>query len=234
MAGLTIAAAVGVAVQVVPSLLLPIPFIASTAARRFGLSPVDATVDHEGLWLGDTLVAPRADILDVWADPDDTDRRVSVAVKPDELLVLHFVNAGQARRFADALRPSEETHVFAGIRPRFVDALFALRLFAVVASIIVNVGWKSPVAGVLLILFGVGAYGFFVAKQIEVGPTGLTLRSFIGAKTVEWKDVTDSMLDRIHARVVRGPLLTTSPWTKHAHARAIAAARRSTKQKRGD
>lgn len=231
LSALTIAVAICTALGLVTSFLLVIPFIASTTARRFGVVPMDASIDRDGLWLGDTLVAPRADILDVWAANDQTDHRVSVAVKPDELLVLLLPNAEQARRFARELAPRKKTTDFAaavvaGYRPRALDALYPLRLFFVIGSFIANSGWKNPAAFLLFVFFALGAYGLVVATQIQSGPDGLTLRKlFGGTRHVPWSDVTAQMLDALPARIVRSPLLTTSAWTKAAHARVIAHAK---------
>lgn len=219
-------------------LILVIPFIASTTARRFGVTPMDASIDRDGFWLGDTLVAPRADVVDVWAARDQVDHRVSVAVKPDELIVLLLANAEQGRRFARELAPPDrsdsERSVVAGYRPRALDALYPLRLFFVIASFIANSGWRNPAALLLFVFFAIGAYGFVVATQIEAGPSGLTLRKAFRERVVPWSDVTEEMLDALPARIVRSPLLTTSAWTKAAHARVIAHAKAQTKKRHED
>jgi hypothetical protein len=225
MSALTILVAVAVALGKISSFYLTIPFIASTTARRFGVTPMDASIDADGLWLGDTLAAPRADIVDAWADPDDTDHRVSIAVKADELLVLHLPNAEQAKRFAKELAPKAAERVVVGHRPRAIDAVYPLRLLAVTGMLLATAGWKNPPAVLLLILFALGAYGFVVATQIESGPDGLTLRQFARERHIPWSDVTEDLLAKLPARVVRSVLLSTSPWTKHAHARVIAHAR---------
>jgi hypothetical protein len=234
MAALTIVTAVLTALKILPTPALILPFIASTTARRFGLSPIDASIDAEGLWLGDMLVAPRADIIDAWADPDDTDRRVAVAVKPDELIVVHLPNLEQAKRFASELRPRSpaNAHVVAGVRPGAVDTLFPIRLFAVIASFVANAGLESPAVLLLFVFFGIGAYGFVVATQIDAGPDGLTLRTFARSRHLPWAEVTDEILDKLPARYVRSPLLTTSPWTKHAHARVMERAKSEMKKRK--
>jgi hypothetical protein len=232
MSALTIVTATAIALDKLTSLALAIPFVASTTARRFGVTPMDASIDAEGLWLGDTLVAPRADILDAWHDREDTDHRVSVAVEPDQLLVLHLPNAEQAKRFARELAPSGEERAIAGFRPRAIDALYPGRLLAVIAAFLAGAGWKSPAAALLLVIFAIGAYGFVVGTQIQSGPDGLTLRKFARERHIPWSDVTDDLLAEIPTRIVRGPLLTTSPWTKHAHARVIAHAKSQLKKRR--
>lgn len=225
MSALTIVVAIAVAGGVVTSLLVVIPFVASTTARRFGVTPMDASIDKEGLWFGDTLVAPRADILDAWADPDDTDHRVSVAVKPDELFVIHLPNADQAKRFASELAPEDAGIAVAGFRPRPIDAVYPVRLLAVIGSFLASAGWKNPAAALLLVFFALGAYGFIIGTQIQSGPDGLRLKAFARERHLPWSEVTGAVLDTLHARVVRSPLLTTSAWTKKAHARVIAHAK---------
>lgn len=237
MAAVTIAAALASAAHLIASPLVIPPFLASTVSRRFAVVQADASIDAEGLWLGDTLVAARADILDVWADREDTEHRVSVAVKPDLLYVMHLPNAGQACRFAEALAPAspDDDHGrrVAGIRPHLIDALMPLRLLALAISFLGNTGRpQAPAVLVLLALFLWAAYGFVVAKQIDAGPDGLTLRTFAGARTIPWSGVTDEALDALPKRAVRSALLSTSPWTNRAHARVVAHARREMKQRR--
>lgn len=224
MSALSIVIAIAVGLDKVTSLLLVIPFGASTAARRFSVTPMAASIDAEGLWLGDTLVAPRAEIVDAWADPDDTDHRVSVALKSDELFIIHLVNAEQAKRFAKELAPSKD-YAVAGVRPRPIDAVYPLRLLAITGMLLATAGWKNPPAALLLVFFALGAYGVAVATQIRSGPDGLTLRQLTGERHIPWSEVTEDLLAKLPARVVRNPLLATSPWTKKAHARVIAHAR---------
>jgi hypothetical protein len=231
MSALTIVVAIAIALDKVSGLLLSIPFIASTVARRFAVTPADASIDADGLWLGESLAVARKDILDAWADSDDTDHRVSVAFEPDGLLVVHLPNAEQAKRFARELAPRKTDRVVAGYRPRAFDALYAARLLAVIAAFIATAGWKNPAAALMLIWFAVGAYGFVVAAQIHSGPDGITIKRFARERHIPWSDVTADLLDAIPARVVRSPLLATSPWTKNAHARVIAHAKTQLKTK---
>ena len=232
MSALAIVIAIAVALDKVTSLLLVIPFGASTAARRFSVTPVAASIDADGLWFGDTLVAPRADIVDAWADPDDTDHRVSVALKSDELFIIHLVNAEQAKRFANELTAAKNTHAVAGVRPRAIDAVYPLRLLAITGMLLATAGWKNPPAALLVIFFALGAYGFVVATQIRSGPEGLTLRKFTGERIIPWSEVTEDLLATLPARVVRNPLLATSAWTKKAHARVIDHARAQMEKRR--
>lgn len=225
MSALSIVIAIAVGLDKVTSLLLVIPFGASTAARRFSVIPMEASIDADGLWFGETLVAPRADIVDAWADPDDTDHRVSIALTSDELFVVHLVNAEQARRFANELAPANADHAVAGVRPRAIDAVYPLRLLAITGMLLATAGWKNPPAALLILFFALGAYGFVVATQIRSGPDGLTLRRFARERQIPWSDVTGDLLDELPARVVRSPLLATSSWTKKAHARVIAHAK---------
>jgi hypothetical protein len=232
MSALTIVTATAIALDKVTGLLLSVPFVASTLARRFAVVPAEASIDADGLWLGDTLVAPRKDILDAWADPQDTDHRVSVAIVPDELIVVHLANAEQAKRFARELAPASGERVVVGYRPRAIDALYPARLLAVIAAFIASAGWKNPAAALMLIWFAIGAYGFVVATQIHSGPDGLTLKRFARERHLPWSDVTDDLLDSLSARIVRSPLLATGPWTKNAHARVIAHAKAEMKKRR--
>src|SRR5690606_29453284 len=141
-----------------------------------------------------------------------------------------------------ALGSRDGGHVVAGFRPRAIDGLFPLRFLAVVVSVVAN-GLRDapkdtplvaflPVSVLLLVLVAVSAYGFLAARQIDAGPEGLTLRSFAGERHLAWPEVTEELLARIPRRAVRGPLLTTSPWTKHAHERVIAHAKREMKKRR--
>lgn len=235
MSAITILIAVLAAVRVVSIPLLIIPFILSSIARRFAVVPADATIDADGLWLGDRLAAARADITDAWFDPDDRELRVIVAAKPDRLVVVHLPNAEQARRFADALAPaSENAHRVAGVRPGGLSALIPLRLFAVVVAFVVTS--QSPSALLLALFFALGAYGFAIGTQVDAGPDTLELRSVRGITRIAYPDIAtvdveDGRIEleggrtvSIPARVVRDPLLGTQDWTRRAHARALAYA----------
>lgn len=235
MSAVTIVVAVLAAARVVPTPILIIPFIVSSIARRFAIVPADATIDADGLWLDEKLVAPRADVTDAWFDTDDRELRVTVAVKPDRLVVVHLPNEEQARRFAGALAPgAERAHRVAGVRPGGVASLIPVRLFAVVVAFVVTS--QSPTALLLGVFFAIGAYGFAIGTQIDAGPDALELRSVRGVTRIPYADVTSIDVDdgrieleggrtvAVPPRVVRDPLLASVPWTRRAHARALGYA----------
>lgn len=231
MSALTVVVAVLAAVHVVPTPLLIIPFILSSVARRFAIIPVDATIDADGLWLGEKLVAGRGDVTDAWFDPEDRELRVTVAAKPDRLVVVHLPNEEQARRFADALAPAEQAHRVAGVRPGGASALIPLRLFAVVVAFVVTS--QSPTALLLGVFFAFGAYGFAIGTQVDAGPDALELRSVRGVTRIAYADIATVDVDdgrielkggrtvSVPPRVVRDPLLASVEWTRRAHARAL-------------
>lgn len=234
MAALTIVVAVLAAVRVVATPLLIIPFIASSMARRFAVVPTDATIDAEGLWLGEKLAIARGDVTDAWFDREDRELRVTVAAKPDRLLVVHLPNEEQARRFAEALAPVGDAHRVAGVRPGGLAALIPLRLLSVVVAFVVTS--QSPAALLLAVFFALGAYGFAVGTQVDAGPDALELRSIRGVTRIPYGDIAAIDVDDgrielesgravvVAPRHVRDPLLASVDWTRRAHARALGHA----------
>lgn len=190
-----------------------LPFLASTIARRVGGSAVRVEIDGDGLWVDEKLLAAKSEILDAWADPDDTDNRVAVTLDGGRVIVFLLPNKEQAARFARALpRP----HVVAGVLPRAVDLLMPLRIVAIMTSSISNT--HSPVGLFLLVFVAISGWGMFIGRQIDVGPDGVTLRSLFGATKLAFSEVDEESLS---ARRVRSAFFGTSAWTRHAHARAM-------------
>jgi hypothetical protein len=232
MAALTVAVAALAALGAVPTPLLIVPFVGTTLARRFAVTAIRAEINDDGLWLGEALAASRAEITDVWFDADDRELRVTVASKPDRLLVIHLPNAQQARRFVRVLLPEPHEHRVAGVRPRLLHLLVPLRFLAVAIAFWVTSG--SPVAALLALLFAVGAHGYVIGTQIDAGEGALELRTLRGTTRIAYADIASIEIDAgsirlrsertvaLPARVVREPLAGTSAFTRRAHARALA------------
>lgn len=235
MAAITVLFAGLAVVGLVPMPLVVLPFVLSSVARRLSLVASEATIDGEGLWLGETLAAKRTDVLDAWFDPEDDEHRVTVAAAPDRMFVLHMANEEQGRRFARALAPrGAAAHRVAGVRPGIEPALLPIRLLAVVVASLVTT--SSPAALLLLGFVGLGAFGLVVGRQLDAGPDALAIRSLFGTRRIAYADLARVDLDEgvvelaaggriaVPPRVVRDPLLAAAPWTRRAHARALAFA----------
>ena len=225
MAALTIALAALAALRIVPPPVLIVPLLASSISRRFSVTPVHATIDADGLWLGERLAAARSEVLDVWFDAEDRELRITVASKPDRWLVLHVPNSEQARRFVTALLPADHGHRVAGVRPRAIDLLSPLRFVAVA------IAWAAtarlPGAIVIVLFFAWSAYAFVRGVQIDAGPDALELRTFRGIERIPYADLgrDGARLDTLSERAVRDPLLSSQSWTRRAYERVLAYAR---------
>ncbi len=232
-----------VATKLVPMLVF-LPFlVASSIGRRFASIATHIEVDDTGLVLGGREI-PRAEIVDVWVDDEESEPRVTIAIGERlELSILHFQNREQAKRFAGALAPKsaeERRSAVVGYLPRPVDWLSSLRFVAVAAAFF---GTGSPLGMLVLGIFAFGAWSILRARQVVARANQFELRSVRGVtahpyREIERVDGVDGVIRlkggaeiSVPRSALRDTMLGSGPWLERARNRVFreltSAARRA-------
>lgn len=230
--GLVVVSGVAVAARLLPMFALIPWLVASSLTRRFLSSAVHVEV-ADGLTLGESKV-PRAEILDVWLDEDPSEACVIVArasqarAKNAELLVMHFENRDQARRFAEALGPCDA--VVVGHAPRPIDALPSLRFAALAAAFFGTGSWFGFLA---LPFFALGVFSLVRAKQVIATNDRFELSSAFGSRSFAYRDVETVDIDggvvqleggteiAIERTSIRDATMAAPVWLDRARARVL-------------
>ena len=221
----------GLVAAKVVSMLVLLPFLVlSSVGRRFASTAKRVEIDADGFHLDGQSVA-RSEVRDVWIDADPSEPRAVLAHGTDcTLVVIHFENREQARRFGDELGANELGINVVGYRPTWIDTLSSLRFVAIALAFFAT---GSPYGLFILVFFALGGWAVLQAKQLIAGERSFELRGLIGSTTYSYEDVTGVDTDAgsillkneteiaIPRSVLRDATLASGTWLERGRTRAL-------------